>query len=422
MYNIDFINKRYFPTKTDLIAEFYIEPNRISIEKAANYVAGESSIGTWTDVVSMKPEIKERLQPTVFSIKNNRIKIAYPLELFEPGNIPQILSSIGGNVFGMKALKNLRLEDITFPKKIVDSFQGPRLGINGVRKLLRVKHRPLVGTIVKPKVGQTAKEHSSYAYNAWSGGLDLVKDDENLTSMTFNKFKDRITYTLDMQSKAEWKTGESKIYLPNVTAAADVMLERADYVREQGGKYIMVDIVTSGWSALQLLRKEAKLVIHAHRAGHAMFTNNPKHGMSMITVAKIARLIGVDNIHVGAIVGKMIGSAKEVEHIGEEIESHLVKGNDRAHMLEQNWYHIKPTFPVCSGGLHPGLVRKLVSYMGNNIIIQMGGGVSGHPDGIIAGAQAARQAVDATMKNIPLNKYAENHPELQKAIKTWGYI
>ncbi|MBW2966673.1 ribulose-bisphosphate carboxylase large subunit, partial [Candidatus Woesearchaeota archaeon] len=187
---LEYINLKYKPKKHDLVCEYHVDPNNISLVEACEHIAAESSIGTWTKIATMNKRIATKLKPKVFSInkKTREIKIAYPEELFEAGNIPQILSSIAGNIFGMKAVKNLRLQDINFPKSIIISFKGPRFGINGIRKLLKVKKRPLIGTIVKPKVGLFPKQHAQVAYNSWSGGLDIVKDDENLSSMKFNKF------------------------------------------------------------------------------------------------------------------------------------------------------------------------------------------------------------------------------------------
>jgi len=59
------------------------------------------------------------------------MKVAYPVELFEPGNIPQLLSDVAGNIFGMKDVKNLRLEDVEFPKGYLRSFEGPVWGSGG---------------------------------------------------------------------------------------------------------------------------------------------------------------------------------------------------------------------------------------------------------------------------------------------------
>ncbi len=133
----------------------------------------------------------------------------------------------------------------------------------------------MVGTIIKPKLGLNTKDHAKVAYDAWSGGCDIVKDDENLSSQKFNPFEDRLTQTLESRDKAQEETGERKVYMINITAETNLMLKRAEEVINQGGEYVMVDILTCGWSALQTLRDQNfKLVIHAHRAGHAAFTKN----------------------------------------------------------------------------------------------------------------------------------------------------
>jgi len=418
--SLEYIDLKYKPKRTDLVAEYTLKPAKgVSMREACEAIAGESSIGTWTDIHTLTPKIAKKLKPHVFSIKGRTIKIAYNEELFEPGNIPQVLSSIAGNIYGMKKLESLRLEDIEFTKKQVQSFKGPRYGIQGVRKITKVKKRPLVGTIVKPKLGLSATQHAKVAYESWIGGCDIVKDDENLTSMSFNKFRERIRKTLAARKKAEKETGEVKVYMANVTAETKEMLKRAYFVKKQGGRYVMVDIMTCGWSGLQTLRNvNLGLVLHAHRAMHAAVTRNKEHGISMLTIAKLARLIGVDQIHIGTIVGKMHGGETEIQNIEEEIENNIIK--EKGHVLEQNWYGLKKTFAVSSGGLHPGLVDKLMNKLGNNIIIQAGGGIHGHPDGTTAGAKAMRQAVDAMIKKKTLKEYAKTHPELKKALDRWG--
>jgi len=419
-----YVDTKFKPGKNYLIAEYTFEPAKgVSFEKAANAIAGESSIGTWTDVKTIKDRIKKQLRPYIFYLdkKSKTAKIAYHQDLFEQGNVPQILSSIGGNIFGMNAIKTLRLEDIDFPEKLLRSFKGPAFGIQGIRKLLGVKKRPLVGTIVKPKVGLNEKEHAQVAYESWVGGCDVVKDDENLSSMPFNKFNKRIALTLKMRNKAEKETGEKKVYMPNITAETFEMIKRAKHVKSLGGRYIMVDIVTMGWAALQTIRDQNfGMVMHAHRAGHGALTRGPQ-GYSMLTIAKIARLIGVDQLHIGtAHVGKMEGSALEVRGIEWEIEHRFIKEKLKQHILEEDWLNIKPVLAIASGGLHPGSVPKIIERMGNNIAIQAGGGIHGNKFGTRGGAKAMREAVDAVMKNIPLKKYAEKSKELKSAIDQWG--
>jgi len=417
---LEFVDLKYKPKKSDLICLFRVEPSRgLSLKKAANTIALESSIGTWTDVKTERRYV-EKLRAKVFfiSTKTGKIKISYPSELFEKGNAPNILSSIAGNIFGMKAVRNLRLEDISVPERILNSFPGPKYGIKGIRKMLKIKKRPLLGTIVKPKLGLKTRDHARVAYEAWLGGCDLVKDDENLASQKFNVFEKRLAKTLEKADKAEEETDEKKAYLINVTAETKEMLKRAQLVEDSGGKYIMVDIVTAGFSALQTLREaNFKLAIHAHRAMHAAFTRNKKHGISMMVLADIARLIGVDQLHIGTVVGKLEGTLEEVSEISEEIERRKVK--ETKIRLSQNWGKIKPVLAVSSGGLHPGHVPYLIKHLGRDLVIQMGGGIHGHPSGTIAGAKAARQAIEAVMKGKSLKEWAREHKELKAAVKEW---
>jgi ribulose-bisphosphate carboxylase large chain len=402
---VDFVNLTYQPKETDLICTFSVEPEGISFKEAAGGVAAESSVGTWTELTTVQPYI-EKLAATVFSMQGNTFKIAYPIELFEAGNMPNILSSVAGNVFGLKALKNLRLLDIEFPKALLDSFKGPAYGIKGIRELVKVPNRPLVGTIIKPKLGLKTVDHAKVAYNAWAGGCDVVKDDENLSSQSFNPFEERLVQTLESRDKAEKETGERKVYMINITAETDVMLKRAQAVVDQGGEYVMVDILTCGWSALQTLRNQNfKLVLHAHRAGHAAFTKNPLHGISMKPIAAVARIIGVDQLHVGTVVGKMSETRDEVV---ENIK-----------ICKEEMGGLKPVLPVASGGLHPRLVPALLKTFGNDVVLQAGGGIHGNPLGTVSGAMAMRQAVDAALEGKTLEEYAKTHKELQAALDTW---
>lgn len=406
MRYLDFVDLQYEPKETDIICTFYIEPEGIGIKEAAGGVAAESSIGTWTELTTVKSYIND-LAAHVFSIEENDVKIAYPIELFEFGNIPNILSSVSGNVFGLKTLKNLRFNDIIIPKEIQKSFSGPKFGIEGIRKLFGVYERPLVGTIIKPKLGLKTEDHAKVAYESWIGGCDIVKDDENLSSQKFNPFKDRVVKTLESRDKAEEQTSEKKVYLVNITAETDEMLKRAEFVFDQGGEYVMIDILTCGFASLQTLRKQDfNLIIHAHRAGHAAFTKNPRHGISMKVIAKISRLIGVDQLHVGTIVGKMFESKEDV------------MANVEA--LKETIDNLKPVLPVASGGLFPGLVPSLIKYFGKDFVIQAGGGIHGHTDGTISGARSMRQAVEAALNGIALDEYAKSNKELKIALKIWG--
>jgi ribulose-bisphosphate carboxylase large chain len=181
----------------------------------------------------------------------------------------------------------------------------------------------------------------------------------------------------------------------------------------------MHDILTAGFSSLQTLRRSTKLPIHAHRAMHGALTEDPKHGISMMSIADFARLCGVDTLHIGTGIGKMKGGWKEVEEIREEIELDEVK--ETAGRLKEDWVGMKPVMAVCSGGIYPGHIPFLINHYGKDIVIQGGGGVHWNPRGSKYGAMGMRQAVDAVMKGKTLKEYSKNHKELREALDHFGY-
>ncbi|MGY0288854.1 MAG: type III ribulose-bisphosphate carboxylase [Candidatus Methanodesulfokora washburnensis] len=420
-----FVDLSHIPEEDELVALFYVEPAEgISVEEAAARVASESSNGTWTDLPTMSERIR-KLSAKVFKIDGRWFLVSYPVELFELGNMPQIWSSIAGNIFGMKAVSRLRLEDVFWPKDIVRSFKGPKFGLNGVKNIMKVEKRPILATVPKPKVGMTSEEQAEAAYEIWCGGVDLLKDDENLTSQSFNRFEKRIRLMMEMRRKAEKETGEKKSYLVNITAPYEEMKRRLRLVADYGNEFVMVDILTAGWSALQSIRdlaEENGLAIHAHRAFHAAFDRIREHGVSMKVVAESARLIGVDNIHIGTVVGKLESPLEEVMSLIKIIRDEKVEENWDMKLLRKDWLDIKPVMPVSSGGLHPGLIPEIMRIFGGDVIIQAGGGVLGHPDGPKAGAKALRQAMEAVLEGVDLEEYAKKHQELRRALEKWGYM
>nr|VDD88751.1 RuBisCO long chain, Form III-c [uncultured bacterium] len=423
MSHIGFVQVGYKPKyDQEIIATFFVEPSAgVAFNEVAEAVAGESSIGSWTDLGTLKKSVAEKLKARVFflDIKTKIIKIAYPLDLFELGSIPQFLSSIGGNIFSMKAVKHLRLLDVEFPKKYIGSFQGPAFGLEGVRKITGIQKRLILGSIIKPKVGLNPDEQAELSYTVWKNGIDLIKDDENLTSMSFNNFEERVRKVLKALKKVEQETGLVKLYSANITAPPDIMLERAKFVKSQGGKVVMIDIVSTGLDSVQYLRKQnLGLIIHGHRAGHSTFTRYEKHGITMLVLAKLSRLAGVDQLHTGTVVGKMDGTREEVLSINQ-----LLQEDWRDyHALREDWSKIKPTMPIASGGMHPGLLPKLVESLGSDLIANFGGGIHGHVDGSGAGARGCFQAAEAVEKGIPLSVYAKDHDELRKALIQWSNV
>ncbi len=428
-----FVKKDYVPDPdNDVVVVFRLTPtDGFSIEEVAGRVASESSVGTWT-TLAVLPDRIWKLMGKAYYIKDlgdgsYLVKVAYPVDLFEEGNMAGFLASVAGNIYGMRAVKGLRIEDIYLPGRFLKYFKGPVKGIKGVRDIYKVYDRPIVGTVPKPKVGFTPDELENVVYEYLVGGMDFAKDDENLVSQPFCRFEERAKAIMRAIDKAEKETGERKVWLANITSNAKEMVRRLRVVHDYGNPFVMVDVVISGWATVEFIRdiaEEFGMAIHAHRAFHAAFTRNKYHGMAMFTLAKLYRTVGVDQLHVGTPeVGKLEATKKDVINNARILrEQHFKPEEGDEFHVEQKWYHIKPALPTSSGGLHPGTLPEVMRVMGTDIVIQVGGGVLGHPDGPRAGAAAVRQAIDAYLKGVPLDEYAEEHKELKKALEKWGYV
>src|ERR1700726_3597952 len=281
----------YEPKDSDVLCAFRITPQEgVDPVEAAAAVAGESSTATWTVVWTDRLTTFEHYQAKCYKVEavpNTDGQwiawIAYDMDLFEEGSIANLTSSIIGNVFGFKAIKALRLEDMRIPTQYVKTFPGPPHGIVVEREYLNKFGRPLLGATVKPKLGLSARNYGRVVYEALRGGLDFTKDDENINSQPFMRWRDRYLFTMEAVHRAEERTGEIKGHYLNVTAATmEDMFERAEFARDLGSVIIMADL-TVGYTALQSLSRWARrngVLLHLPRSGHGTYTRQKAHGVS----------------------------------------------------------------------------------------------------------------------------------------------
>jgi ribulose-bisphosphate carboxylase large chain len=397
----------YEPSDTDVLCAFRISPQPgVDPIEAAAAVAGESSTATWTVVWTDRLTAHEHYQARAYRVDpvpGNPDQfiayIAYDIDLFEEGSIANLTSSIIGNVFGFKALKALRLEDMRIPVAYVKTFQGAPHGIVMEREYLNKFGRPLLGATVKPKLGLSARNYGRVVYEALKGGLDFTKDDENINSQPFMRWRDRFLFCMEAVNRAEGATGEVKGHYMNVTAATmEDMYERADFAKQIGTVIIMMDL-TVGFTAMSSMSKWARrngVILHLHRAGHGTYTRQKSHGVSFRVLAKWVRLLGVDHVHAGTVVGKLEGDPFTTKGFYDTLRlDHVPTNPMHGIFFDQDWASLNPVMPVASGGIHAGQMHQLLDLLGEDVVLQFGGGTIGHPDGIAAGATANRVALEA---------------------------
>jgi len=243
---------------------------------------------------------------------------------------------------------------------------------------------------------------------------------------------------MEAVERASAVTGEVKGHYMNVTAATmEEMYERAEFAKELGSIIIMMDL-TVGYTAMASMSKWARangMILHLHRAGHATYTRQKDHGVSFRVIAKWCRMLGVDHIHAGTVVGKLEGDPGMVMGYYDVCRERYNEANPETGLFfDQDWASLNPMFPVASGGIHAGQIHDLLNYLGEDTILQFGGGTIGHPMGIAAGATANRVAVEAIIQARNegrdwyeegpdiLREQAKHTPELASALEIWGDV
>jgi ribulose-bisphosphate carboxylase large chain len=422
----------YEPKPTDIIALFRITPQEgVDPVEAAAAVAGESSTATWTVVWTDRLTAANLYRAKAYQVDpvpgaegQYFTYIAYDYDLFEEGSIANLTASIIGNVFGFKALKALQLEDMYFPPAYLKTFQGPPTGLVAERERLDKFGRPLLEATIKPKLGLSGRNYGRVVYEALNGGLDFVKDDENINSQPFMKWRDRYLYCMEAVNRASATTGEVKGHYLNATAATmDQMIERAEFAKELGSIIVMIDLII-GYTAIQTMSKwchDNDMILHLHRAGHGTYTRQKTHGISFRVISKWMRMAGVDHIHAGTVVGKLEGDPNMVAGYYNVLrESYLHQNFQQGIFFDQDWASLKKVIPVASGGIHAGQMHQLLQYLGEDVVLQFGGGTIGHPDGIEAGATANRVAVEAMIQARNEDRdYVNEGPEILQEAARW---
>jgi ribulose-bisphosphate carboxylase large chain len=400
-----------------ITATYFIE-TPLDPYEAAGILAGEQSSGTFVSVPGETETLKNQFAARVEEViamdvvdlpslagascskgPYNRamVKVSWSLDNFG-FNLPELISTVQGNLYELRQFTGLRLVDLDFPNAYVSNYRGPAHGVEGCRKMTGVQGRPLIGTIIKPSVGLRPDQTANLVAQLATAGIDFIKDDELLGSSANSPFELRLQKVMDVINCHFQETGKKIMYAANISGEMDEMLSRYEMIVNLGGTCAMINVNSVGIAATKKICDNGALAIHAHRNGWGMLTRHPLLGMDFRAYQKIWRLVGADQLHVNGIQNKFWESDDSVVASINALQLSLGK---QQHPL-----------PVVSSGQWGGQAFETWRRTATTDLLYMaGGGILAHPMGPQAGVKSLQQAWDAAVEGLTIEEAIAEFPE-----------
>lgn len=400
-------------------------------EALAAKIASDQSTGTFVALPGETPDLKARAAARVVGIRELEgagapstpqgdvpadavfrravATVEFPIDAVGTDLAALMTIAIGG-VYSIKGFSGIRVVGLELPHVFDGVYPGPQFGIGGSRRLTGVEGRPIVGTIVKPALGLPPEETARLIGELAEAGVDFVKDDEKLASPPYSSLEARVRKVMPIVLDHEQRTGKKVMVAFGISDTdPDEMLRKHDVVAEAGGNAAVVNINSVGLGAFLFLRKRSRLVLHAHRNGWDILTRHPGLGMDFSVYQQFWRLVGVDQFQINGIGAKYWEPDDSFVRSFGDVSRPIFGDGDR------------PLPVVCSGqwgGQAPETWRRTGKTL--DLMYLCGGGVVAHPSGPAAGVRAVRQAWEAAAAEIPLETYAQTHPELAQSLAKFG--
>ncbi len=408
-------------------AVYWIE-SPLQPAKAAEFIAGEQSSGTFVAVPGETEELRQRFAARVERVEplgkvshpslpgsrpasateyhQARVTLSWPLENIGD-NITVLISALQGNLYELAQLSGIRLLDFDLPAELTDGFRGPAHGIEGTRRACSRDEGPMVGTIIKPSVGLSPEETAELVAKLLPAGIDFIKDDELMGNIPHSPFQKRAKLILEAIDRHAQSTGKGVLYAANITDELETMQRNYDFLLEHGGSCAMISLNPVGFAGVKAVADRGQLVLHGHRNGWGMLNRSPATGMDFSAYQKLWRLAGIDQLHVNGIANKFW---EPDDSVVASIEA-----------CQARWNNLRPLLPVISsgqwGGQAPETWRRTHTA---DVLYLAGGGIMAHPDGPAGGVAAIRQAWQCAMEGISLEEGAQQFMELRHAVEKFG--
>jgi ribulose-bisphosphate carboxylase large chain len=399
----------------------------LDVKRAAAVLAGEQSTGGFVPVPGETDELRGRYGAAVERItelqtvslpslpgsrdgqrvyRRAEIDVSWPLENIGY-NLPALLSTIQGNLYELREFSGIKLKDIGLPASFAAHYAGPRFGIDGTRRLIGVRGRPLVGTVVRPSVGLSGAETAKLVAQLADADIDFIRDDELMANPPHNPFDARVDAVLGALRAHADRKGKRVMYAFNITDELDAMQRHYEKVVAAGGTAVMVSLNAAGLAAVKRICDHGALAVYGHRSGWGMFNRHALLGVEFTAYQKIWRLAGVDQIDVNGIANNFWESDDSVTQSIQACLTPLLGG-----------YPILPVIGSGQTGLQaPETWRRTHTI---DLLYMAGAGILAHPGGPRGGVAAIKQAWQAAVGEHDLREYAATHAELAQSLAKFG--
>ncbi|MBU2052554.1 hypothetical protein KKH13_05095 [Patescibacteria group bacterium] len=332
--------------KENELVTVYYEIEADDMQKACHDLAVGQSIGNPSIRTKYDRRLKHMIPEYTWAVST--AIFGFPRSNFGASpNISYILSVLMGGQMDIDSIRSCRLTYVDWDM-FGSIFLGPRYGIKGIRKMLKVEKRPLIGGIIKPKIGLTIPQLCDTVKQMADGGIDFIKEDEILNWQEWCEMDERVDAVMKVLE------GYHTIYAPCVTS--DDFRFPSSHVKAVHAN------IWCGFGYFQIIRRHVPYApaIFFQKSGDKVMTTGP-YSISYRVICALINRIGCDFAHVGMYGGYL---------------------SENEWIIKDRIKTLRTTIPSFSCGAKPKHVSQLVSKFGPDIMITSGGYINGHRKGI----------------------------------------
>jgi ribulose-bisphosphate carboxylase large chain len=278
-------------------------------------------------------------------------------------------------LFGNSSLQeDVVLQDVEMPAWLVQTFGGPRHGVQGLRQRVGAPQRALTAAVLKPQ-GLSVSRLAALAEKFAKGGIDYVKDDHGLADQAYSPFSQRIVACAAAVRRAADATGHRTRYVPSLSGNFETMCGQIEQARDAGIDTVLIAPMVAGLATLAALTgryPDMAFLAHPSMGGAARIVPE-------LLIGKLFPLLGADAVIFPNYGGRFAYS---------EATCRRLAANART---PAHWS--RPALPVPAGGMTLERVGEILDFYGRDAMLLLGGSLLAAGEHVMEATRALVRAV-----------------------------